>query len=36
MGDLMSGDPARSQRVAHARLQMKKIDLGKLRQAYEG
>ncbi len=29
-------DPARSQRVMHAMFQMRKIDIAKLEQAYEG
>ena len=37
LGEMLSdSDPVKSQRVMHAMLQMKKIDVGKLRQAYEG
>jgi predicted 3-demethylubiquinone-9 3-methyltransferase (glyoxalase superfamily) len=37
LGELMSGnDPARSQRVMQALWQMMKLDIGKLKQAYEG
>ncbi len=36
LGELLQDqDPAKSQRVMEAMLQMKKIDIGKLRQAYE-
>jgi len=37
LGEMLSDpDPVKSQRVMQAMLQMKKIDVGKLRQAYEG
>ena len=37
LGELMSGnDPARSQRVMQALWQMMKLDIGKLKQAYDG
>jgi predicted 3-demethylubiquinone-9 3-methyltransferase (glyoxalase superfamily) len=36
MGELFSGDPAGAQRAMQAMLQMKKLDIGALRQAYEG
>ncbi len=37
LGEMLSDpDPVKSQRVMQLMLQMKKIDIGKLRQAYEG
>jgi predicted 3-demethylubiquinone-9 3-methyltransferase (glyoxalase superfamily) len=37
MGKLMSGpDPERSKRVMNAMLQMTKIDIAKLQEAYDG
>jgi predicted 3-demethylubiquinone-9 3-methyltransferase (glyoxalase superfamily) len=37
LGEMLSDpDPVKSQRVMQAMLQMKKIDVGKLRQAYDG
>jgi predicted 3-demethylubiquinone-9 3-methyltransferase (glyoxalase superfamily) len=36
VGELFSGDPAGGQRAMQAMLQMKKLDIAALRQAYEG
>ncbi len=37
LGEMLNDpDPVKSQRVMHAMLQMRKIDIGKLKQAYEG
>lgn len=37
LGELLSDpDPVKSERVMHAMLQMKKIDIQKLKEAYEG
>ena len=36
LNELFKGDPTRSQRVMQAMLQMVKLDIGRLTQAYEG
>jgi predicted 3-demethylubiquinone-9 3-methyltransferase (glyoxalase superfamily) len=36
MGELYDSDPERSNRVMHAMLQMKKLDIAKLKEAYDG
>ena len=35
IGEMMNGDPARSNRVMEAVMKMTKLDIARLRQAYE-